>query len=256
MQDYSFLIDSMTWSYSRLQSFQKCPYGFLVHYILGEDEDNTYLASFGSFVHEIHQLVMTGELRKSDALCYYVKHFNDKVTGTPPSAEIAKSYRLGTLEYMSHFPKFAGEVVDVEKKLLFDVGGYPFIGFADLIMKENGGIVLYDHKAKGLKPYSGKKKPTKTDIELSEYFRQLYLYAIGIKKEYGEYPSELVFNCYRTQTLIRQKFDETALKEAEKWAVGLIDSIKSCKDWSPDIDFFKCKNLCGLNDRCDFYEYI
>ena len=39
MNDYSFLIDSMTWSYSRLQSYQKCPYGFFVHYILGEDED-------------------------------------------------------------------------------------------------------------------------------------------------------------------------------------------------------------------------
>ena len=255
MNDYSFLIDSMTWSYSRLQSFQKCPYGFFVHYILGEDEDETFLASFGSFVHKIHQLILTGVLQKEDASLYYLTHLHDEVSGNPPSSEVARNYIRGGYEYMSSFPTFPGKTVSVEQELFFDINGYPFHGFADLVMEDNG-LILYDHKSRNLKPFSNRKKPTKTDIELAEYYRQLYLYAIGIKKEYGEYPKELVFNCFRTRTMIRQPFDPDRLEEAKAWATNLIEEIRSCQNWNPDIDYFKCKNLCGLNDRCDYYDLI
>lgn len=255
INDYSFLIDSMTWSYSRIQAFQKCPYSFFVRYILGEDEDETFLASFGSFVHEIHRQVLTGVLPKEYAATYYLEHLHNEVFGSPPSAEVARNYIRGGYEYMSDFPSFDGEVVGVEKELFFYVEGYPFHGFADLITNDDG-LILFDHKARNLKPFSGRKKPTKTDVELAEYYRQLYLYAIGIKKEYGEYPKELVFNCYRNQTMIRQKFDNESLSEAVRWAVGLIEEIRGCQNWNPDIDFFKCRNLCGLNDRCDYYDLM
>ena len=255
MNNYSFLIDSMTWSYSRLQSFRKCPYGFFVHYILGEDEDDTFLASFGSFVHEIHQLVLTGILKKEDAALYYLEHLHDRVSGPPPSVDVARSYIRGGYEYMSAFPVFDGKVISVEKEMFFDVGGYPFHGFADLVT-DDSGLILFDHKSRNLKPFSNRAKPTKTDVELSEYYRQLYLYSLGIKKEYGEYPKELVFNCYRSRSFIRQDFDPEKLSESVAWASGLIGEIRNCEDWIPDIDFFKCRNLCGLNDRCDYYDLI
>ena len=116
MNDYSFLIDSMTWSYSRLQSFRKCPHGFFVHYILGEDEDETFLASFGSFVHEIHEKVLTGVLPQEYASLYYLEHLHDKVVGAPPSPEVARNYIRGGYEYMSDFPAFDG---NMKKALAF-----------------------------------------------------------------------------------------------------------------------------------------
>ena len=255
MSDYSFLIDSMTWSYSRLQAFQKCPYSFFVHYILGEDEDDTFLASFGSFIHDIHRLVLTGELPKEDAALYYLTNLHDQVSGSPPSHDIARNYIRGGYEYMSSFPSFPGTIVSVEQELFFEVCGSPFHGFADLITDDHG-LILYDHKARNLKPFSNRKRPTKMDIELAEYYRQLYLYAIGIKKEYGEYPKDLVFNCYRNRTMIRQPFEPEKLKEAEVWASALIQEIRSCKNWNPDIDYFKCRNLCGLGNRCDYYDLM
>lgn len=254
MADYSFLIDSMTWSYSRLQSFEKCPYGFFVHYILGEEEDPTFLASYGSFVHKIHQLVLTGALPKEDAAVYYLEHFRDEVRGTPPTPKVAKSYLRDGYEYMSAFPDF-GKVLGVEKELEFEIEGFRFQGIADLIVEENG-LVVVDHKAKVLAPFSGRKKPTKTDLELLSYLRQLYLYADGIAQEYGEYPKELVFNCYRERRLVRTPFDPEQLEITKAWAVDLIQKIRSGQDWVPDMDFFKCHNLCGLNDRCDYYELM
>ena len=153
-------------------------------------------------------------------------------------------------------PWLPGEIVGIEKEFYFDVLGHPFHGFADLITRENDGLVIYDHKAKALKPYSGRKKPTKTDLELSEYARQLYLYAEATKQSLGEYPKYLVFNCYRVQNFVRLDFDSRNLDETLRWADEMIQKIRTFDAWKPDIDYFKCRNLCGLNDRCDYYELM
>lgn len=256
MDDYSFLIDQMVWSFSRLQSFQKCPYGFYVHYILEEDEDSTFLASFGIFVHRIFELVLTGALDRRDAASYFLENFKENVPEPPPSSEVFASYYRGTYNSLLSIPRFDGEIVGVEKEVFFDVRGYPFHGYIDLVTKTDSGLVITDHKARNFKPFSNRKKPTKTDIELAEYYRQLYLYAEAIHQAYGEYPSELVFNCYRNGTRIVQKFSMDALTEAEDWAENLIREIRSCRNWNPDIDYFKCRNLCGLGDRCDYRELM
>lgn len=255
MNQYSLILDEMTWSYSRLKSFEKCPYGFFVHYILGEDEDDTFLSSYGSFIHEIHELVFNGILNRNDAATYYLDHFRDYVVGNPPPKTFSGYYH-GGFDYMSHFPRFEGEILAVEKHFDFDVNGNRFTGFADLITKTDKGLILFDHKAKNLKPFSGKKKPLKTDLELAEYYKQLYLYAHAMKQEYGEYPYELVFNCYKNRTMIHTPFIKEDMESALEWADNLIQKIRRTEDWLPDIDYFSCAYLCGLNDRCDYKELM
>jgi len=245
----------MTWSYSRLQAFQKCPHSFFVHYILGEEEDDTFLTSYGSFVHQIHQLVLSGFLNRGDAADYYIENFDDFVRGGIPK-EIFTSYYRGAYEYFRSMPVFDGEIVGIEKEFRFDIKGHPFHGFADLITRESDGLVIWDHKAKNLKPYSGRKKPTKTDIELDEYYRQLYLYAEAVRQAFGEYPVRLNFNCYRNQTQIKVPFHAEKMYDTVDWADRMIIKIRDFDQWNPDIDFFKCRYLCGLNDRCDYYDLM
>lgn len=256
MADYSFLIDQMTWSYSRIQSFAKCPHSFFVKYINGDEEDDTFLASFGSYVHQIHQLVFSGILKRDEASEYYIKYFDDFVTGYPPPEKVFSSYYKGGYRYFSDMPTFKGEIVGIETEFDFKVLGLPFRGAADLITKEDDGLVIYDHKAKDLKPYSNRRKPTKSDIELHEYTRQLYIYAEAVKQKFGEYPKRLVFNCYRTQTMIEQDFNDADLNETLNWAYNQVQEIRSFTEWNPDIDFFKCRYLCGLDDKCDYYDLI
>lgn len=222
---------------------------------MGEEEDDTFLASYGSFVHQIHDLVLNGVLDRSDASRYYLEYFNDFVNGGIPT-EIFTSYYKSGFEYFENMPHFDGEIVGIEKEFNFDVHGHPFRGFADLITRTDDGLILYDHKAKTMKPYSGRKKPTKTDIELDEYSRQLYLYAHAMKAEFGEYPRQLVFNCYRNQTMIKQDFYEDKLHNILCWYHDMIHKIRDYEKWNPDIDFFKCRYLCGLNGRCDYHDLI
>lgn len=256
MNDYSLILDEMTWSYSRLKSFQKCPYGFFVHYILGEDEEDTFLSSYGSFIHEIHELVFNGILKKEEAATYYLEHFKDYVIGTPPP-KVFSSYYHGGYNYMENFPEFDGDVFAVEKNFEFSLRGCKFVGITDLITKTDRGLILYDHKAKALKPFSGKKKPIKTDVELEDYNKQLYLYAYAMKQVLGEYPVELVFNCYRIQKMVRTPFDEYKMCEALDWVIDSIEKIKRTDEWLPEIDFFGCRYLCGLTgEKCDFREIM
>lgn len=255
VSDFSFLISNMTWSYSRLKVFETCPYGFFLKYILEEDEDDTFLASYGRFVHEIHEKVYKGVLRRSDAAAYYLENFHSSVAWPPPSAEVLASYYRNGYTYFQNMFIPKGEITAVEQKVSFSVHGLPFRGAIDLITKTKEGLAITDHKARRLKPYSGRKKPTKADQELDDYFRQLYLYAEAVHQNYGVYPSLLNFNCYRNQVTISKRFAKKELDQVLSWAANLASQIMAQENWLPDIDYFKCKNLCGLGS-CDYRELM
>lgn len=253
---YSLITSQMTWSYSRLSAFESCPYRFFMKYLLNCDEEPQFFSQFGSFVHEIHQLVFESLLSKTSAASYYVRNFDERVTAKAPSKQIFTSYFKGGLDYFKHMPEFDGSVLGIEKEFHFDVDGYPFVGFADLLTRTDQGLLLYDHKARALKPRSNKKKPTVSDQELDRYFRQLYLYSIPIKEEYGEYPKELIFNCYRGGYFIKEPFSIEKLENAKSWASGTIRDIIATQQWQPRLEFFKCKYLCGLENDCSYFSYL
>ena len=130
-----------------------------------------------------------------------------------------------------------------------------FTGFVDLIYQDkDGALCILDHKSRALKPRSGRKNPTKTDLELDDYLRQLYLYSIPISKLYGRYPDFLEFNCYRTDVRIKEPFQMEVLDHTKKWALDTIDAIRNEESWKPNIDFWRCKYLCPFHDSCEYAE--
>jgi len=238
-----------------LSAFETCPYRFYLKYLHGCEEKPKFFSQYGEFVHQIHQLVFNSELPKKYAAQYYVRHFMERVTEKAPTQQVFLSYFRGGLSYFEDMPEFEGSPLGIEKEFRFEIDGFPFIGYADYLTKSDG-IILYDHKARALKPRSNRKKPTLSDKELDQYFRQLYLYSIPIKELYGEYPRELVFNCYRTKCFIREPFDIEKLDAAKDWAVGSIRKIISTEDWPPSIEAFRCRNLCGIEDDCCYYDFL
>lgn len=118
--------------------------------------------------------------------------------------------------------------------------------------KDGDNIIILDNKSRALKPRSGRKKPTKSDLELDEYLRQLYLYSIPIQTEFQQYPERLEFNCFRTQQIIPEPFREDALEHAKLWALQTIDTITQNEDWSPKMEYWKCKYLCDHSHQCEY----
>ena len=251
---YRPLIEDMEFSYSRLKSFKDCPYRWYLQYIRNQPQEPTFFASFGVFVHELIARKIQGEPTDRLAL-EYLTGFRGRVRGPPPNTKVFNSYFQAGLEAIRRPLELPCKALEVETRYHFQVEEMPIQGVVDLIGRsEDDAFVIVDHKSRALKPRSGRKKPTKYDQELDEYLRQLYLYAIPIFEKYGELPSELVFNCYRSGDTIREPFTPEGFSDAKQWALGTYHEILDASDFPPDIEFFKCSYLCQQKSNCEYYQ--
>lgn len=253
---YRPLIEDMTWSYSRIKAYEDCPYRFFLKYIHNIKEIPMFYASYGSFMHKLFEGFYKGELTRQDMKVKYLLDFSKSVQGDRPKQSTVCNYISQGVAYIDGFEPINGRPLAVEGPLYFTVCGERFTGIADLICADDktGEICIVDHKSRDLKPRSKRKKPTQSDAELNDYLRQLYLYAVPVKERFGRYPGKLVFNCFRSNTLITEPFSESTFNGVLRWAAQKIEEIKNEDDFHPYIDFFRCKYLCGVHHECCFYE--
>ena len=149
-----------------------------------------------------------------------------------------KAFYNKTLEYLQNFDGIEGEIVGVEEKLETKFGDYNFVGYADLIMRDDSGIVLIDHKS---------HSAFKNKAEREEYFRQLYLYAECIKRKYGEYPYKLAFNMFRVPCLEEEFFAPSQCSDSVIWFINSVANILNNAEWDCKVDNWYCGNLCGMD---------
>lgn len=249
----SHIIDEMTWSYSRITAYEDCPYRFYLKYIKKTMGVRHFFADYGSFIHLIIQKFLTGELKKDELVGYYLTNFRGNVVGKAPNSTIFMNYFQQGLDYLKNIKLPEEKTIGVEKEVSFELGGKEFIGYIDMISGDKD-ISIIDNKSRALKPRTKRAKPTKTDIELDKYLRQLYIYSIPIINEFHRYPKSLCFNCFRTQTEIVEPFNLEAYEETKKWALNTIENISNEEKWKPNIEWFRCKHLCDVCNECEYYQ--
>lgn len=253
---YKPLIQDMTWSYSRIKAFSDCPYRWYLKYIRypGTRGVPMFFSDYGSFVHELIAAYYAGEKTAGQVHLDYLTGFREAVKGTPPSSGVYVGYFIDGSNYLKSIRPSENEVIAVEQRVSTTVGGIPFVGVIDRLDRaDSGELLLIDNKSRALKPRSKRAKPTKADLELDDYLKQLYIYAAFVKDKYGEFPSKLYFNCFRSQTLIEEPFDQSALDKAVSWATHMVRKIENETKFRPDMDYFKCRYLCEMHDQCDYY---
>lgn len=251
---YRPLIEDMIWSYSRLDSFKDCPYRWFLKYIKKCSETDKFYATYGSFMHKLLERYYRGELSKDDMLTTFLTNFSTEVKGARPQASTVEKYIKCGAEYLKGFEPFKFNMIDVEKKVEFNINGIPFVGYIDYLGEIDGEFVIVDNKSRDLKPRSKRAKPTVKDGELDLMLRQLYLYSAAVRQEYGKFPKLLCFNCFRTGTFIEEPFNEDAYKEAINWATNLVEEIMDTDDFYPLVDYFGCGFICGVSKECEYYE--
>lgn len=253
--NYRPAIEGMTWSYSRIGCFQACRYRWYLKYLRSLRGDDRFFSSYGRFLHQILERHLSGQLPESELATYYLANFSREVIPPAPSHAVFRSYFEQGLQYLRSGRMLPyRELLAVEDRAQFNVDGFPFVGVIDCIARDGGDLVVIDHKSRALKPRSGKRKPTRADEELDAYLRQLYLYCVPIKDRFGAYPARLEFNCFRTGMLISEPFDPVRYQEAQDWAAHMVSEILDCDDWSPDMDYFKCRYLCEVSDECEYFQ--
>ena len=256
----NFIIDTMRWSFSRLNSFNNCKYEWYKHYVECEEPMPSFFGEFGGFCHECIEKFAKGELDIFDITDYYTDNYVYEVITPAPYnkyKDLNISYYNKGLEYFESIDlQLDGyEILGVEKEIQFEIGGYPMIGFIDLLLRneETGEIVIVDHKSSTIK-IKKNGEVSKTDMpHFEEFKKQLYLYSIPILEEYGRV-DKLRWNMFKDGNWIEIPFDEDEFKAAKEWALNTIKEIEQEKDWEPfdDVNGYYCRNLCSFRDRCKY----
>lgn len=251
---YKPLIGDMRWSYSRITSFENCPYEWFLKYIGGcKDSDNFY-SSYGSLVHSLLEEFYKGKIKAGNLVLAFLTRFQTSVIRDGVPSQIVQRYMQQGVEYFKTFKPVDYDVLAVEKKVDFEIDGKKFVGIIDLLCETDDGLVIVDHKSRTLKKPAKKKAGSAAQKEIDKYLRQLYLYSEAVRQSYGKTPKKLCFNCFRNQNFIEEDFNEEAFEQTKQWAVKEICDIENTEDFYPTLDWFYCKNLCGFRDQCCYYE--
>lgn len=248
-----FVLDSMRWSYSSANAFTTCPRMFYLTYLEGHDRLPNAFAEWGSFGHEILEKYYKGKLQMFDLSQYYEDNYRENVvTSFPPSRGNAMedNYYKAGLSYFESFedPYCKDEILGVEQKFKKEIGGSSFVGIIDLIVKdhESGNIFIVDHKSKG---------KFKSQEELHNYLRQLYLYSLYVKDTYGAEPSKLVFNMFRAGNTEEIPFSKEEQVAAEDWLKTTIESAYKEEKFDPNPSSYFCDYICSVRDKCKCSKY-
>ena len=245
---YDFIISDMVWSYSRLTAYDTCKYAWLLRYIKNEGKRDNFFSQYGTFAHNMIRKYLSGEIARDELPEFYAGNFDKHVTKKAPNEKIYENYYRQGAEYADEINLPERRVLGIEQEMRFKLDGYDFICFVDLITEEDGVIYITDHKSKDIKERA--ERDLKSNGELDEQLRQLYIYCIPVNEKYNRYPEWLEFNCFRTKTYIREKFDLKKLEETKKWAAAKISEITENENWETNYNQWYCCNLCDVKDKC------
>ena len=246
------------YSFSRLSTFEQCPYQYYLNYVLPKEErppkeDNAF-SLYGSFVHELLEKYSLGELASWDLLQIYEDEFDLRVNKDfPPNAyaDLRESYFNDGYAFLESFDGFDEEyeTLGVEQKFVCDFGDFKLQGFIDLILRDRktGGIIVQDWKSKS--KFANKK-------EQAHYARQPALYSKYIYETYGVFPTILRFYMFRKGTIVDIPFSEKIYNEAINWASNIVKKIEATDSWYPVKDSWMCTQLCDFRHSCQFADEV
>ena len=257
---YEDEFSNMTWSFSRINSYEMCPYSWYLTYIEHAPEIDNFYSAYGTLCHEILEkgfkngIIFNGSVQNS-ALCEYINRYFTEVSPytNNPSTKM-KYFNSGCDFFKSDLSNWLSgfEILGVEKEAKFKIGKNNFIGYIDLLVRDvqTGKIVIVDHKTSEFPLLSnGGIKKSLLEKEKS-YELQMYLYSAYVKEKYGKFPSILCWNYtrYNKRYAIPFKIDDynAALEHTDR----IIETIKTDTNFSENMNWFYCNKLCGHRNDC------
>ena len=254
-----FIIDNMTWSFSRLESFHTCKYMWKKQYIDCEDGEQNAFASYGTLGHKLLEQYAKGELDTFDLAGEYESRFDEAVPEEfPPNkfVDMRESYYNKGLAYFESIGDRLGEykILGVEKKVEFELYGKPFVGYIDLLLEKDGEIYCVDHKSANIQ-FKKNGEPNKSSSEkMQTYKYQLYMYSkalidAGIKVDY------LVWNFFNNQHIYKIPWKQEEYEETLRWVKDTLDAIDAEEGWEPNCDFYFCHYICNYRGSCEHVEW-
>ena len=257
---YSGIIDSITWSHSSLALYNQCPYAWFLKYIYRKPAVQNISAEFGKLIHSAIEEYFTNKTDLSVLSASFIKDFSSFCVRSDVRPEDTIHYiRIGT-NYIknlksSDLSRYIDDksICGIEKKEYFFVNGYRFVGIIDMLLNDSDKKIILDHKSYSLQNVTSGKAVGKY-IDLHKYLIQQYLYAECVKQNFGEYPSQIAFNCFKKEDnqIVEVDFNYIDLAISKEWATSTIERIKDEDNWEHRRDYWFCRHICGYRFSCEY----
>ena len=266
MSEYSEQIKNMKWSFSRVSTFESCKYNFFLQYILPREvrkeiypPESNFWAENGSLVHDVLEKVFKGEISIGDANSYYIEHY-DEIENKVKPATMNKTFEkcsdyLAEVDFswLEHY-----EILGVEMKVDYELFGYKFLGFIDLLLKrkDNGKIILMDHKSSDY--FFKKNGEVKANMKekLESYKKQMYMYSNAVKEKFGVFPDVICWNHFKDGGKFSTiPFKQEEYEETMRWFLDSVHEIEQEEIFEPvdpEQNYFFCNNLCSFRNSCEY----
>ena len=240
-------------SFSKFDSYKKCPKQFWYRYVLNALPQNRYAPALykgGVF----HDLVKESAIRqKEGGMDNAEKLFTELETKWESSKYLSSSIKKEkqdkkSLDFaLESYQKWASlnpnEIVAVEVPFTIYIEGFKVNGIIDRIEKTHDGeYVIVDYKTGG--------KKLKVDAENSV---QLNLYALALKesKNYGKFPIKTIFFYVEKsgEQLFEYVVNPSKVEEIKKILAGYVKAIQN-KEFDPKPELITCR-WCEYSDICN-----
>jgi len=247
MSRYDFILDSMVYSFSSVNSFEPCPGCFKLTYIDSESRIGNAFSDYGNLVHEVLELFFKDKLKKEDLQDYYLSHFEDAIKTAFPlyPAGMKENYLSAGSYFFENFEfdKSLYDIIFIEDYINFKQGDLEIVVKPDLILKEksSGKYFLIDYK-------TAKIKKSKRDYaeQIKEYESQFLLYCYGLWIEKGIIIDKLKIWFIRDNVEYVSIVNPVKIAETLIWFEDTIKKIKEETEWKfkEKTDYF-CQQICS-----------
>lgn len=259
MEDINIVLDFITWSFSKLNSYYKCPYAWKKRYIDCEDVESDFFAEVGTSAHHTLEKYYKKEVDMFSAVEDFENEWFENVVHDAPCNKYV-DIKQSTYDKIHNYFENINidldkiEVLGVEEKVEFEIKGKKFVGYIDVLYrdKETDEIVILDHKSSIIKLLKN-GNISKTDMpHFTEFKRQELLYSIPVIKKYGRV-DKLQWNMFKTGNIITIPWSKEELDEAIKWAEDTLDIIANDVKHFPDTsNQFFCDHICDMKHICEY----
>ena len=238
------MTDKKTYSFSRLSSWDTCKRAWKNNYMDGDRGEDNFFSRFGTLAHSIFERIDLGQLDPKDGYSEWSSRYQAEVLLGEDRHELPWMDKWKS-EGDAFFKTFTGgrtRAIWVEKHIVIEREGYTFQGYVDRMSQlPNMDYMITDYKCSNI--YEGE--------ELKKKARQLYLYSIGVNREFGEFPKKLMFYHFRKKAPVVIPFNKEDFKEAWAWADRTVAEIEAYEGNYPmqDNKFF-CQAICNFRNTC------
>ncbi len=246
------------YSHSKLSAFEECPLKFRYRYIdkIIPTIEKSIESHLGKVVHEVlewlYSQVKDGRVPTiDDVVIYYSKKWKESwdpaIKNVKKKLTTKEYFNRGVqflLDYYARHKPFDDNTLEVEKKIIISLdqeGKYKILGFLDRL--------VYNLKTQEYEVHDYKTSNNLPQPEAVENDRQLGLYSIAIKDEFGKDKKvSLVWHYLAFNRRIYSKRTNEQLEKLKKETIGLIKKIESEMEF-PAKKSYLC-HWCGYQPVC------